>query len=176
MTKLNEITKQKLKKIYSELGCSFSDLSFSKESKKSCVESEAKAINGDRLKENCLKCKKLNKIKSVDAISFNKNRFIFMEFKIKNLDSLKKSSNTLLKNLCKKFDDSWKCFQHNIDTECLYSKTNQEKIFVYKIRDKVRDSTNFFNSIRDKLKENNIKAIRSENFEKNICFYEYKLN
>lgn len=177
MKTMNETIKNNLEKMYHTYGDTFKNLSFSTEHNKSCVISEARAINGDQLKTNC--CKKSSGIESVDAISFNKNKmkFIFIEFKIKQIKNLRERDKfeSLIKDLNEKFAGSWNCFGHNIDKYHDCQKNKIEKIFVYKIKDKMRDSMIEFNPLKRELQKYNIAIISAKLFEEKVKNYEYRI-
>jgi len=104
-------------------------------------------------------------------------KFIFIEFKIKQIKNLRERDKfeSLIKDLNEKFAGSWNCFGHNIDKCHDYQKNKIEKIFVYKIKDKMRDSMIEFNPLKRELQKYNIAIMSAKLFEEKVKNYEYRI-
>ncbi|WP_249728544.1 hypothetical protein [Spiroplasma attinicola] len=176
MMNMTEIIKHNLEIMYKSYHNTFENLSMGGEhNNKPCVKSKEEAISGDRLKEGCNKCKKYEENKSVDAISFNKNKFIFIEFKIKQRQNMKNELHKLSKTLKDKFYYSLKCFRHNLDKDEVWEPRPVEKIFVYKLDDRVRNQRIELKPLKYELKDTNIVIMRSEDFDEKINNYKYNI-
>lgn len=178
MKNLNENIKNNLKEAYKKYNAEFSQLSFSSESNRSCVNSNEKVINGDKFKEDCCG-KKYKNINSVDAISFNENKmkFFLIEFKIKRMRHFKDENLIvdLSRKLNQKFEHSWDCIGHKIDTEYIFQKSKQERLLVYEFLDH-RNIRLELNKMKQELEKYNINMRNAGSFLKDIDAYKFILS
>lgn len=134
-------------------------------------------IDGDNLKLLC--CSHFRGVKSIDAITYNKNNeFLFIEFKIQ-----KHFHENIINDLAKKFSDTFNCFQHNIDTKHEISLEKIKCFFVFDIRKKTDRNISNIKNIKKKLNDRinnlnkehqltlNFKIIYASTFDHSIDYF-----